>query len=101
MIYRLLMFGAATLAATFPANVMADVRTPFVAASVVSDQELAKLHGTASPYAMLTRGNLARLADSQSRSDFRVVGSIATLQMEAWWGTIGSELIANAVRNQP
>lgn len=67
----------------------------------VSDQVLREISGTASPYAPLSRSNFADLAEAQSRGDVRLFGSIASLQMDAWWGTIGSELIANAIRNQP
>ena len=91
----LLTIAATSLAVATPAT---NSSLPF-ATVAVSDDELAKVSGTASPYASLTRRSLVTIADSQSRNDFR--GTVASLQMEVWWGTIGSELIANAVRNAP
>lgn len=93
----LLTIAATSLAVATPAT---NSSLPF-AAVAVSDDELAKVSGTASPYASLTRRSLVTIADSQSRNDFRGTGAVASVQMEVWWGTIGSELIANAVRNAP
>lgn len=79
----------------------ASLGTPTFEMPAVSDQLLSEISGTASPYAPLSRSSFADLAEVQSRGDVRLFGLIASLQMDAWWGTIGSELIANAVRNQP
>lgn len=93
----LLTIAATSLAVATPAT---NNSLPF-ATVAVSDDELAKVSGTASPYASLSRQSLVAIADSQSRNDFRGTGAVANLQMEVWWGTIGSELIANAVRSAP
>lgn len=82
-----------TMAAAQPTKMFEAFGTP-----ALSDGVLGDICGTASPYAPLSRRNLAGIADVQARSDFRQYGSVARIQMDVWWGTIGSELIANAVR---
>ncbi|RYF19555.1 MAG: hypothetical protein EOO77_09885 [Oxalobacteraceae bacterium] len=99
MIYRSLIFAGFVLAITDPAHASARPHSPFSVAPV-SDVALEDVRGTASPYAPLSRGTLLILADEQSQTGFRLGGAINNLQMAVWWGTIGSELIANAVRNQ-
>lgn len=102
MIHRSAALASVLVWTAVPATAWAqpDPIAPMFGTRPVSDIELTSVRGTASPYAALSRRGLSNLADTQSRSDFRVTGSVATLQMEAWWGTIGSELIANAVRNR-
>ncbi|RYD21105.1 MAG: hypothetical protein EOP89_13670 [Lysobacteraceae bacterium] len=70
-------------------------------ATALSEGALDNVRGTASPYAPLSQRNFAGIADVQARSDFRQYGSVARIQMDVWWGTIGSELIANAARANP
>ena len=102
MFHRPYRYATALIAAaSLPAAVAAApaVTAPF-AGPAVPDRVLSEISGTASPYAPLSRGNFTRFAEMQSRDDARVFGAIAGLQMDAWWSTIGSELIANATRNQ-
>ena len=68
------------------------------AATPMSDAMLADERGGQSPFARLTRGGALRLADDQARADLRQTGGVARIQMDVWWGTIGSELIAESVR---
>ncbi len=96
----ILVAGLLGMASAQPALAHSGTTPGIFSAQPVADSELGAARGAASPYAALSRGSLSRLSDAQSRSDFRVTGTISTLQMEVWWGTIGSELIANAVRNR-
>ena len=102
MFYRLFICGTAivsVIAATPALAAPAALEIPFLTPAV-SDQLLSETTGTGSPFAPLTRRNFAQFVEVQSRNDSRVFGSITVLQMDAWWGTIGSELIANSVRDQ-
>jgi hypothetical protein len=63
----------------------------------VTDRTLGQSYAMALP----TYNDLELSADFVSPSDFRVFGSIGRVQMDVWWGTDGSELIAHAVRTQP
>lgn len=98
MPHRLIFAIAALLPASAAIAQPVPTAPPFATAPV-TDRMLDDVRGTAASYTLLTRGNLNRIADAQSRSDFRVQGSIPVLQMDNWWGSVGSELIANAVRN--
>lgn len=103
MFHRLIVCSSAVGLAIVSTNVSASplpAGAPFAAAPV-SEQTLGAITGTGAPYTPLSRSNLTALADNQSRNDFRFIGSTGGLQMEVWWGSIGSELIANAVRGQP
>lgn len=85
-----------TMVTAHPANMVQAFGTP-----VLPDDALSDIRGTASPYASSTHRNFAGIADVQARSDFRQYGSVARIQMDVWWGTIGSELIAKAARANP
>ena len=65
----------------------------------VSEDILATARGGQSPFAPLTTGALVRLADDNTRADLRLTGGTGKIQMDVWWGIIGSELIAENVRN--
>ena len=68
------------------------------AAMPMSDAALAAERGGESPFARLTRAGAVRLADDQARADLRQTGGVGRIEMDVWWGTIGSELIAESVR---
>lgn len=95
---RLFTLAALAITMATPTYAAAASPAPFATAAV-SDDVLASARGGASPYGVLTRNALATLDDAHSRADFRLLGSVGNLQMDVWWGTIGSELIANAVRD--
>ena len=103
MFNRPKIYGAVIVSAIAAVSALAAPATPTAPflTPAVSDQLLGETIGTGSPFAPLSRRNFAQFAEVQSRNDFRLFGSITALQMDAWWGTIGSELIANAVRDQP
>ena len=103
MLNRLFICGTAIVSAIAAVPALAAPAAPEVPflTPAVSDQLLSETVGTGSPFAPLSRRNFAQFTEVQSRNDSRLFGSITALQMDAWWGTIGSELIANAVRDQP
>jgi hypothetical protein len=47
----------------------------------------------------LTLGIVKALSQTQSHADLQNQGHIARVEMDVWWGSIGSELIATAIRN--
>ena len=63
----------------------------------VADRALSASYGMALP----SYDKVGASVDFASRTDFRLTGSISRIEMDVWWGTVGSELIANAVRTQP
>ena len=66
----------------------------------VSNEMLNAIRGGTALFATMTRGRLTTMADAQARSDFRFLGASGQYQMDIWWGTEGSELIATTVRAQ-
>lgn len=72
--------------------------TVFGNVSPVSEFALSEVRGTAAPVERLTRTTLRTAADRLSRDDSLFTGAIARIQMDVWWGSVGSEMIANAVR---
>lgn len=73
-------------------------QTPVFAIAPIADASLADERGGQAPFARLTRGGALRLADDQARADLRQTGGVARIQMDVWWGSTGSELIAQSVR---
>lgn len=71
---------------------------PLFAQGPVSDAVLADARGGQSPFASLTVGSTYRLLDADSRFQFRSVGTMARIEMDNWWGSTGSELVATSVR---
>ena len=66
----------------------------------VSDDILSRVRGSGSPFALLTERQVTAFSEQQSQFDARVFGTIGRVQMDIWWGTEGSELIATTVRAQ-
>lgn len=72
---------------------------PFAERSV-ADDVLSRVRGSGSPFALLTERQVTAFSDQQSQFDSRVFGTVGRVQMDVWWGSEGSELIATAVRAQ-
>ena len=70
---------------------------PVFANAPITDNTLADINGAGSWY--LSRANLAGLSDSESSRYLQWSGKVARTQMDVWWGTTGSELIAQSVRS--
>ena len=71
---------------------------PVFTTAPVDDAILANLRGGESPFARLTVGTATRIVDDQARADLRQTGSVSRVEMDVWWGSIGSEMIAQNVR---
>lgn len=97
---RLITSCAAILAATVSTCGAAEPGAWF-AKTPLPDVALARVRGTSSPFAPLTSGDLLKLVDVQTHADLRQTGLVGRVQMDVWWGTIGSQLIANSVRASP
>lgn len=65
----------------------------------VSDELLGATRGGSALFASLSVGRVTSMADANARSDLRFLGSSGQYQMDIWWGTVGSELIAQTVRD--
>ncbi len=72
---------------------------PFAERSV-SDDVLSRVRGSGAPFALLTERQVTAFSEQQSQFDARVFGTVSRVQMDIWWGTEGSELIATTVRAQ-
>ena len=59
---------------------------------------LGNTRGGTAMFALLSVGRLRLIADANTRSDLRFFGASGQYQMDIWWGTVGSELIAQTVR---
>lgn len=95
---KALTFIAAIAAATpSSAKSYPALDRPFATAPV-EDLALEGTRGTANPGHLLTPFILRSTVERQSRDDLFFGASIAHTQMDVWWGTVGSQLIANAVR---
>ena len=94
----ILAFVSAT-AAQVPASVLEQSRTVgnFDQKVMLTDQQLAMIRGGIGW--SLTEGTLVQLSDTYSLAELRLSGSIGRTQMDVWWGSTGSQLIANSVRN--
>ena len=88
------LFGATTALAQ-----TGNLTKPFAERSV-SDDVLSRVRGSGSPFALLTERQVTAFSEQQSQFDARVFGTIGRVQMDIWWGTKGSELIATTVRAQ-
>ena len=62
----------------------------------VSDDALADTYGTGSW--QLTQSTMVELNNSEGTQFLQWVGRNARTQMDVWWGTTGSELVAESVR---
>ena len=71
---------------------------PVFATSVVADEELAGMRGTAAPFGRLTAGAVQNVADDEARGAFHQMGQINRVTMDIWWGSTGADLIAANVR---
>ncbi|RYG93997.1 MAG: hypothetical protein EON58_17215 [Alphaproteobacteria bacterium] len=60
------------------------------------NDELATVVGT---HSGLTRRTFAALTEAQARTDIRAALEAGGLEMDVWWGSIGSAIIADNVRN--
>ena len=65
----------------------------------VDEGVLAGVRGGQSPFASLTVGTFSRIVDDNGRADLRQSAGVGRTQMDVWWGSTGSELIAESVRN--
>lgn len=72
---------------------------PF-AESTVSDEILGETRGSGTPFGYVSRRQVSTNASNQLQFDSRMFGTIGRIQMDVWWGSVGSQLIANAVRAQ-
>ena len=68
------------------------------AVAPVSDETLSEMRGGQGLFSRLTVGGTARLLDDHARADLRLTGGVSRVEMDVWWGTTGSELIAQSVR---
>ena len=87
----LALFAAATAQPTLAAQPFFEQR------AAVTDQVLESNHGTGSW--QLTVGGLAQLSNGDSANYLQWVARSARTQMDVWWGSVGSELIAESVRS--
>lgn len=71
---------------------------PVFETAPLSERSLASVTGGASPFGPLSRGQLAALADVQARTDQQFAAALGRNQMDVWWGSAGSELVASSVR---
>ncbi|RYF12366.1 MAG: hypothetical protein EOO77_17545 [Oxalobacteraceae bacterium] len=67
----------------------------------VSEELLDATRGGTSLFASLSIGRLRSMTEANARSDLRFLGASGQYQMDIWWGTVGSELIAQSVRGAP
>lgn len=80
------------------ATAFASDSRPF-AQEPVSESLLSGARGGSGPFASLTRATAYHIVDEAARSDLRMSGSLGRIEMDVWWGAIGSELIAVNVRS--
>lgn len=66
----------------------------------VGDASLAESRGMTGLSVGLTERILRSSAEIEARNAFRFGALVPAIQMDVWWGTQGSQLIAGAVRNQ-
>lgn len=71
---------------------------PVFETAPLSEQSLAVVTGGASPFGPLSRRQLGALADVEARTDLQFEAAIGRSQMDVWWSSAGSELIAGSVR---
>lgn len=69
--------------------------SPFTGAAPVTDLRLARTNGTNAT----SPGSIKAASQNESSAFFDWAGRNGRTQMDVWWGTIGSELVAEAVRN--
>ena len=88
---------AATMSLVFVATTASAQSTdPFDEETKVTDMVLANSNGKSGE--SLTRRNVATLTDNYTSPVLQLVAGNARVQMDVWWGTTGSELIASSVR---
>lgn len=92
-----LLATAVTSSAAAQASYITDGRA--FAVAPLDEGGLAGVRGGASPFALLTVRTFSRIADDNGRADLRQTAGIGRVQMDVWWGSTGSELIAQSVRN--
>ena len=68
----------------------------FEASSTLSDQTLAEVRGTRTW--QLTRSSLVDLSEGHGAGYLQWIGKSGRVQMDVWWSTVGSQLIAQSVR---
>ena len=91
--------GSIALAVVNPTPAYAEaVEGVFARERPVTDDVLSTARGGTALFATLSQGRVAMMADTNARGDFRFYGASAQYQMDIWWGTVGSELIAETVR---
>ena len=86
----------ASLACAVPVGANAQVNSPFANAHALPEHALADIRGGQAW--SLTRGNLQRLAKADEVQSSQWTALNARVQMDVWWGSAGSQLIANSVR---
>lgn len=87
--------------ATIPTEAAAEsiAAQPLFGGAMIADTALAAIRGSADYSAGLTRRQARAAADLHASFDTRTLGSVARIEMDVWWGSAGSQLVANSVRS--
>ncbi|WP_445192277.1 hypothetical protein ACT009_17240 [Sphingomonas sp. Tas61C01] len=89
---------AAALAALVPTAASAEPTGLFGQERPVSGEILAGVRGGSAMLATMSIGRLTTMTEAYARSDSHVYGATGQYQMDIWWSTTGSEIIAENVR---
>ncbi len=89
---------AAALAALAPTAASAEPTGLFGQERPVSGEILAGVRGGSAMLATMSIGRLTTMTEAYARSDSHVYGATGQYQMDIWWSTTGSEIIAENVR---
>lgn len=98
---KFLLIGLALLMALMTPDTAQASRfneAPPFASQPVNASALSEVRGGQSPFAALTVATANRMVDDNARADLRLTGGVARIEMDWWWGQIGSQLIAENVR---
>lgn len=86
----------AALSCAVPVGANAQVASPFINAAAVPDHALGNIRG-GQAWSM-TVGNLLSLSQAEQVQSSQWIASNSRTQMDVWWGSEGSQMIAESVR---
>ena len=94
----ILVAGSTAFGAISASPVRAEVSPVFTHERPVSEELLGATRGGSALFTFLSVGQVTLMTDTNARSDLRFFGASGQYQMDIWWSTTGSELIAQSVR---
>lgn len=94
-----LIASAVAAAVASPAAAETTAPAPVFGGTAIGDAALAAIRGSADYSAGMTRRQARLSADLQSRFDTHAFVTVARIEMDVWWSSEGSQLIAESVRS--